>query len=147
MAKRAVKRAVRWLALALSVGFAVAATALWYGVLRPWDYVAPPGLAPIEQNVKHRVFAYGTLRLPLLRRLVVGRKTPVRPAALAGFRKDGLNIVAQAGALTPGEVFVVDAEELRRIDRYERLGVRYRRCALPLVSGTTAWVYRRLDGD
>jgi hypothetical protein len=69
----------------------------------------------------------------------------VQPATLPGFRKQGRNVLPQSGALTRGVVFTVSADELRRLDRYERLGVRYQRRRLPLVSGTAAWVYLRLD--
>ncbi|MCF8055522.1 MAG: gamma-glutamylcyclotransferase [Desulfocapsa sp.] len=94
-----------------------------------------------------RVFTYGTLRQPAVRWLVIGRLTPAQPATLPDFRKQGLNLVPETGAHTPGEVFVVDAEALRRLDRYERLGVQYQRSRLILASGATAWVYRRLDND
>jgi len=93
------------------------------------------------------VFAYGTLRQPLLRWLVIGRGVATHAATLPGFRQRGRNIVAQSGALTRGEVFTVDADELRRLDRYERLGIRYRRSRQQLTSGTSAWVYQRLDDN
>jgi gamma-glutamylcyclotransferase (GGCT)/AIG2-like uncharacterized protein YtfP len=118
---------------------------LWMRVISPWGYTPPPDLAPIAAGVPHRVFAYGTLRRPVVRWLVIGRHAPTEPAALAGYLRQGLDIVPQAGARTAGEVFVVDADELRRLDRYERLGVRYERLAVTLEDGSTAWVYRLLE--
>lgn len=120
---------------------------LWFSLLSPWGYAPPPGMPPIEQWTMHQVFAYGTLRQPVVRWLVIGRSTPAQPATLPDFRKQGLNLVPQAGAHTPGVIFVVEAHELRRLDRYERLGVRYQRSRLTLASGATAWVYLRLDND
>lgn len=122
----------------------LAAGGTWYLMLSPWGYDAPPGLAPIEQGVPHRVFAFGTLRNPLVRGLVIGRHAPTQAAVLPGHAKVGLDVRPQPGAQTAGEVFVVDAGELRRLDRYERLGVRYERVELELEDGRPAWVYRRL---
>jgi gamma-glutamylcyclotransferase (GGCT)/AIG2-like uncharacterized protein YtfP len=117
---------------------------LWFSLFSPWGYSPPANLPPIAAGTTHQVFVYGTLRQPLVRRLVIGRPTPTRPASLPGFRREGLDLVPQAGASTPGERFVVDAEELSRLDRYERLGVRYERHLETLEGGETAWVYTRL---
>jgi len=138
----------QWLSrLLLTIGaIAVALSAwLWFSMLSPWGYDPPPGLPPIAENEMHRVFAYGTLRQPLVRWLVIGRRAPTQSATLPDFHKQGLDVVPQAGAYTQGDVFVVDAEELQRLDRYERLGVRYQRSRLLLLSGNPAWVYQRLE--
>lgn len=116
---------------------------LWFALLSPFGYAPPPGLAAIEEGVPHRVFAYGTLRNAVIRWLVIGRHAPTRPAALRDYRREGLDVRAQAGARTEGAVFIVDAEELRRLDRFERLGVRYERVEMRLDDGGPAWVYRR----
>lgn len=140
-----VKRWLLRLSMAVGSGFVVLIAWLWFSLFSPWGYVLPPGLPPVEPATLHRVFTYGTLRVPVVRWLVIGRSPPVQPATLPDFRKQGLNLIPQAGAHTPGEVFWVDADELRRIDRYERLGLRYQRSMLTLESGETAWVYTRLD--
>ncbi len=140
----------RWLpsiAIAVGMGVVVLIAWLWFSLFSPWGYVPPPGLSPIESGTVHRVFAYGTLREPVVRWLVIGRSPPAQPATLPGFEKQGLGLVPRPRARTPGEVFVVDAEELRRIDRYERLGIRYQRSMLTLESGQKAWVYQRLDDN
>lgn len=147
---RGAYRVRRWLSrlsVGVGMGFVVLIAWLWFSLLSPWGYVPPPGLPPIEPGTMHRVFAYGTLRKPIVRWLVIGRSTPAQPATLPDFRKQGLNLVPQAGAHTPGEVFMVDADELRRLDRYERLGIRYQRSMLTLEAGKTAWVYCRLDNN
>ena len=133
--------------LTASTGILVLLAWLWFSLFSPWGYAPPPGLPPIAQDETHQVFAYGTLRQPLVRWLVLGRRVATHEAALPGFRQRGRNVVAQAGALTRGEVFTVDADELRRLDRYERLGIRYRRSRQQLTSGTSAWVYQRLDDN
>lgn len=140
----------RWLQkFSFAVGMAAVVLVgwLWFTLFSPWGYVPPPDLIAIAQDEKHRVFAYGTLRQPVVRWLVIGRVTCTQPATLQGFRKQGLNLMPLAGMQTRGETFMVNAEELRRIDRYERLGVRYQRSRARLASGTTAWVYQRLDDD
>ena len=120
---------------------------LWWTLFSPWGYAPPADLPPLDAAVQHQVFAYGTLRQPLLRWLVIGRLPEVQPAVLPGFRKQGRNVLPQPGALTRGVVFAVSAGELRRLDRYERLGVRYQRRQLPLASGRSAWVYLRIEND
>ena len=122
----------------------LAAGGTWHLMLSPWGYEPPAGLAPIEEGVPHRVFAFGTLRNPLVRGLVIGRHAPTQAAVLPGHAKVGLDVRPQPGAQTAGEVFVVEAGELRRLDRYERLGLRYERVELELEDGGPAWVYRRL---
>ena len=138
---------LRNILLTVGTGTLVLLAWLWFSLFSPWGYVPPPGLPPIAQDEMHQVFAYGTLRQPLVRWLVVGRRVATQAATLYGFRQQGRNWVAQAGALTRGEVFTVDADELRRLDRYERLGIRYRRSRQQLASGASAWVYQRLDDD
>jgi len=139
-----------WLArlsLAIGAGILILLAWLWFSLLSPWGYDPPADLQPIAQGTTHHVFVYGTLRRPIVRRLVIGRSTPVQPATLPDFRKEGLNLKSQEGAQTSGEVLVVDDEELRRLDRYERLGIRYQRSMLTLESGETAWVYTRLRNE
>ncbi|MBU1187444.1 MAG: gamma-glutamylcyclotransferase [Gammaproteobacteria bacterium] len=120
---------------------------LWWTLFSPWGYAPPADLPPMDAAVQQQVFAYGTLRQPLLRWLVIGRLPEVQPAVLPGFRKQGRNVLPQPGAMTRGVVFAVSAGELRRLDRYERLGVRYQRRQLPLASGRSAWMYLRIEDD
>lgn len=117
---------------------------LWWTLLSPFGYSPPQELAPIAAG-EHRVFVYGTLRHAPLRWLIYGRSGDPTPARLPGYRREGLDIHRDANASVEGLLLRVDAEELARLDRYERLGIRYERIALPLADGTSAWVYRRLD--
>lgn len=117
---------------------------LWFGVLHPVGY-SPPGSPQVEEGVRYRLFVYGTLRNPLIRWLVIGRRVDTRSAWLPGFERDGLTIVSRSGARTPGEVLEVDAEAMRRLDRYERLGERYERVRVRLEDGERVWAYRRLS--
>lgn len=138
-------RRLRRIAAALAVGLALGAGSLWYRMLSPWGYTPPPDLPQIEAGVAQRVFAYGTLRNALVRRIVVGRHVRTGQAELPGYRKQGLDLRAQAEASVEGEVFMVEADELRRLDRYERVGVRYERFEGVLGDGSRAWVYRRIE--
>jgi len=140
-----VKRWLLRILLAVGTGATVLLAWLWFTLFSPWGYTPPPDQPPIAQKQTQQVFAYGTLRQPVVRWLVIGRLPDVQPAALPGFRKQGRNVLPQPGAQTRGEVFAVSADELRRLDRYERLGLRYQRRRLPLASGSMAWVYQRLD--
>jgi len=117
---------------------------LWWVLLGPWGYVLPPGYNVPEGPCDQRVFVYGTLRNPLVRWLIVWRRVPTIPAAVVGFEKEQLNIQPLSDGRVPGEVFAVQPAELDRLDRYERLGVRYERVCLALESGEPVWVYRRL---
>ncbi|MDN6297327.1 MAG: gamma-glutamylcyclotransferase [Halomonas sp.] len=129
------------------------ATWLWFTMLSPWHYQRPPALAPIADG-PHQVFVYGTLRYALVRYLVMGTSGSPAAATLGGYRRCGLNIapIKEPVAITQpppdseinGLVLEVSAVELARLDRYERLGVRYTRRRITLQDDTRAWVYRRL---
>lgn len=125
--------------LAVGVGY------LWLTFASPFGYNPTVELPEIEDDQTYSVFVYGTLTHPWVRWLVMGRAGDSEPAKLPGFRKEELDIKPVAGAVTEGEVITVDADELRALDRYERLGVRYERVELKLQSGRTAWVYRLMD--
>lgn len=105
---------------------------------------ALPAAAPPLPDGPARVFGYATLTHPAVRLVVVGRPVPAEGAALHDWRRDGRTIVPDPGAMTPGRVFTVAPAGLRRLDRYERAGVRYARRRMVLADGSRAWVYRRL---
>jgi gamma-glutamylcyclotransferase (GGCT)/AIG2-like uncharacterized protein YtfP len=136
-----VRRALLWL---LPAALLFAPLLGWYVWLSPMAYEAPPGLVPIDHARTHRVFVYGTLRYPAVRRVVTGRWIETREATLPGYLRRGMDLEARAGARTQGEVFIASPPVLARLDRYERLGIRYERVRLPLADGEPAWVYRRL---
>lgn len=117
---------------------------LWLTLLSPFTYERPAHLPEVGEG-PHAVFVYGTLRLAPIRWLAMGRAGETEPAVLEGFRRDGLDLVEAPGERAAGEVIIVSAEELERLDRYERLGIRYQRVPMQLVDGRTAWVYRRLE--
>jgi gamma-glutamylcyclotransferase (GGCT)/AIG2-like uncharacterized protein YtfP len=137
----------RGLALILPLILLVGALYLWLEVLRPIGYPPPPEWATLEPGRTHHVFVYGTLRYPLVRWLVYGRTGEPVPARLPGYRKQGLDIKADPSATVEGLRLTVSNAELRALDRYERLGIRYRRLRVTLDDGGTAWVYQRIEPD
>ncbi|MEQ6917453.1 gamma-glutamylcyclotransferase family protein [Halomonas aquatica] len=119
---------------------------LWLTMLSPWTYDRPDHLAPITEG-PHRVFVYGTLTHAPLRWLVYGRVGDPESAVLEGFRQTGLDLAPAPSSRVEGLLLRVDARELARLDRYERLGIRYERVRVELRNGRTAWVYRRLPAE
>ncbi|MGC3874410.1 gamma-glutamylcyclotransferase family protein [Halomonas sp. GXIMD04776] len=116
---------------------------LWFVLLSPFGYEAPEDLSPIAQG-EHQVFVYGTLRYGLIRWLVYDRWGDPKEVTLSGFRRDELDLKKAPTAQVKGYLLEVDATELKKLDRYERLGIRYYRDRIILDNGTSAWVYRRL---
>ena len=100
----------------------------------------PEGAPPIPEG-EARVFGYATLADPLVRLVVVGQPVRSTPAALPGWRREGRDLVPDPDAVTPGRVFSVAPEGLRRLDRYEQAGYRYGRTLKTLEDGTEVWVY------
>ncbi len=119
---------------------------LWLTMLSPFTYDRPDHLPEIDEG-PHEVFVYGTLRSGLVRWVVTGRAGESRPATLEDFRRSALDLEEAPGERVQGEVITVSAEELARLDRYERLGIRYERVRLTLADGSEAWVYRRLPEE
>ena len=123
-----------------------AAGVLWFVLLSPFGYAPPAGFVPPAATPgPHAVFVYGTLRYPSIRRLVLGRAGDPAHAVLAGYRRVNLDLEPVPGEQVEGVVLEVSAEELARLDRYERLGVRYARTRVTLADGTDAWVYTRVE--
>ncbi len=123
--------------------------ALWLTIWH-WPVYLPPVTPAMEQaqagldDGPYRVFGYATLTNPIVRLLVVGQPVPSSAARLPDMRRAGRDILPAPGVVLQGRVFETDDEGLLRLDRYERLGERYRRDVMTLDDGTTAWVYRRL---
>jgi len=117
---------------------------LWLTMLSPWFYERPAGLADIEQRT-HQVFVYGTLRYAPVRLVVMGSFGDPTSAVLEGFQRNGLDLAPHPDSSVEGLLLQVSADELTRLDRYERLGIRYERVTITLRDGTSAWVYRRLS--
>lgn len=140
----------RWgwgLALGGTAALLVPAFYIWFTMLSPFGFEVPEQFAEIDPTREHRVFVYGTLRSPWVRRVVMGRSGTGEPARLSGYSKAALDVVPDPDGVTEGYVITVSAEELRRLDRYERIGVRYERFKMTLDDGTSAWVYRRIPSD
>ncbi|SES16939.1 Uncharacterized conserved protein YtfP, gamma-glutamylcyclotransferase (GGCT)/AIG2-like family [Vreelandella subterranea] len=116
---------------------------LWLTMLSPWFYERPDDLADIEQRT-HQVFVYGTLRYAPVRWVVMGGSGDPEPATLEGHQRNGLDLSPSPGSQVKGLRLSVTADQLARLDRYERLGVRYERVEKQLADGTRAWVYQRL---
>ena len=117
---------------------------IWLTMLSPWFYERPDDLADIEQR-NHQVFVYGTLRYAPVRLVVMGSFGNPEKAVLEGYQRNGLDLSPQPGSKVEGLLLRVDADELARLDRYERLGVRYERVEITLEDGSRAWVYLRLS--
>ena len=143
MTGRAICRGL-WGLLALLLAALLYIGLMWFS---PLGYAPPEDLPPIDTQRSHQVFAYGTLTQPWVRWLVMGSAGAPREAHLPGYRREGLDGVPDPGAVTEGVVFAVTPAELARLDRYERLGVRYARLEKTLGSGEAAWVYRRLPPE
>ncbi len=137
------------LTLAIIIGLllSVLAHQQWLRIYTPVDDVLRPpifvGISPDAQPL----FVYGTLQWTPLRVMIMGRSGQPQPARLSGFRRDGLTLVADAEHYVEGLVVTVNDQELRALDRYERLGRRYQRIIVTLDDGLMAWTYQRLDDD
>ncbi len=116
---------------------------LWLTMLSPWFYERPSQLPIIEERI-HSVFVYGTLRYLPVRWVVMGSSGNPQPARLEGFKKQGLDLTPDAHRHVDGLRLTVTADQLLRLDRYERLGIRYERVKQTLADGSIAWVYLRL---
>ncbi|WP_372625226.1 gamma-glutamylcyclotransferase family protein [Arsukibacterium sp.] len=118
---------------------------LWLTFASPFGYKPTVELPAIDDNARYSVFVYGTLKQPWVRYLVMGRAGTGEPATLVGYQKEALDIKPAPGTTTEGLVITVTGTELRALDRYERLGVRYERVELTLQNGKSAWVYQLMD--
>lgn len=123
----------------LSAGFT-----FWLIMLSPFLHQWPEDWQAADPQRSHRVFVYGTLRSGVVRWLVKGRAGEVEAQVLPDHIKSGLDIEEAPGKQLEGVVLEVSAAELRRLDRYERIGLRYQRELLTLADGSEAWVYSRL---
>nr|WP_163557320.1 gamma-glutamylcyclotransferase family protein [Halomonas sp. NO4] len=137
-------RLLRWSVTLLLLAPLALAGWLWWTLLSPFTYDRPEHLPPVETG-PHAVFVYGTLRHAPVRWLVYGRVGDPQPAVLEDFRREGLDIAEAPGKAVEGVVLEVSARELARLDRYERLGIRYERVRVTLSDGSQAWAYQRLD--
>ena len=112
----------------------------------------------MSSKENENLFTYGTLQLEEVQLDTFGRKLEGRPDVLPGYRlvtiriedadfvaKSGtadhrnLEFTGNASDFVEGIVFSVTREELEKSDSYEPEG--YERVAVPLQSGTNAWIY------
>ena len=133
---------IRRILLILSAFLILAGSYLWLTFASPFGYHPKGELPAIDDNARYSVFVYGTLKKPWVRYLVMGRAGSSEPATLPGYQKEALDITPAPGAVTEGLVINVSGTELRALDRYERLGVRYERVEVALKNGEMAWVYQ-----
>lgn len=116
----------------------------WLIMLSPLTYEYPDDWRMPDRDRMHPVFVYGTLTAAPVRWLVMGRTGEPEQYTLDGFERQGLDLQRNAESSVDGLLLEVNAEELRRLDRYERLGIRYKRVRIPLDDDRNVWVYRRL---
>ncbi len=127
----------------LTLSLVVILLAAWITVTRApfylprYDQNAPP--LPEEESY---VFGFATLRNPIVRLVVVGRLVPAEPARLSGFTRYRRDLRDTPDMTLEGVRFRVTPAEMKRLDRYEQTGRKYRRDLLPLEDGSLAWVYR-----
>jgi len=105
------------------------------------DQAAGADAAPAAPGPQ-RVFVHDRLTWAPMRLVVIGRPAPTEPARLEGFRQAGAELMPAPDAAVDGRVIEVNPRELRRIDRYERVGEAARRDLVDLTDGEPAWVYR-----
>ena len=97
-----------------------------------------------DEAGRTRLFVFGTLKSPVVRWLVTGSRIASQPAKLHGYSRHGLDIRENDDAVVHGLLLRVTERQLRRLDRYERLGTQYHRFQVVLADGEPAWVYQRL---
>lgn len=139
------KKLIKVSLLLLSGIFIILTGYLWLTFVSPFGYKPTVALPEIDDNASYSVFVYGTLKKPWVRALVMGRAGKGVPATLPGYQQEARDIKPAPGALTEGLVINVSGTELRALDRYERLGVRYQRVEVTLQNGETVWVYQLMD--
>ena len=144
--KRTTAQRVKLILLAILATLLVSFTALlfylWFAMLSPYGYERPDTLPAIDSSRDHEVFVFGTLTQPWVRYIVIGRAGETEPAVLEGYEKEALDIRPSTDEEVEGQLLRVTPGELARLDRYERLGIRYERVKMTLADGTSAWVYR-----
>ncbi len=97
--------------------------------------------------MNEELFIYGTLRLPEIQLLIIGRKVEQIPDILKNYKITNIFIKeTEYMALIPAEeseingaVITVTKDELERVDEYE--SEEYRRIKVTLESGKVTWVY------
>jgi len=99
---------------------------LWWVWVNPYNFQFTES-KDYSQQGSHRVFAFGTLTNPVIRILIMRAYVPTEPAVLTDFRRQGLDLCADPSAETEGLLFHATSRQLKRLDRYERLGIKYQR--------------------
>lgn len=123
----------------------VAGVIFWWIWISPFSFTYSDTTLDIDEEATHRVFAFGTLRNHFVRSLIIRRYVPTEPARLDGYRRYGLDLLPDEDSYTEGVIFYVTPTQLRRLDRYERVGVKYERYLYTLEDGEYAWVYRLIS--
>lgn len=100
-----------------------------------------------NKQYMERLFAYGTLKNPLVQKKAIGRVVQGTPDILEGFilskikieRKNYPVIIRKNDSKVKGLILSVTVEEVKQIDDYETKA--YERQKIILKSGSEAWVY------
>ncbi len=94
-----------------------------------------------------QIFVYGTLKLPVVQREVIGREVELLADTLKGYQTEPVvidgteyqTLVPHEDAEIEGTIISVTRAELARIDAYEP--DEYKRTSVTAKSGRVAWVY------
>jgi len=97
-------------------------------------------LPTTEPGRTESVFVYGTLMNPTIRLFACRCRTGAEPATLDGFVRDGRNILPTDEGSVAGYIIRVTPEELRNLDRYERVPTKYSRITVE-IDAVTHWAY------
>src|ERR1035438_1292211 len=107
-----------------------------------------------DPSAMHRVFAYGTLLAPSRQKRLFGRRIPLAPAVLTGWRKVRCvgrypGIVRDPNSRTEGGVLLLTRAELAAADDWEGVPDLYRRRRIRVTSGgrsRACWAYVPVPG-
>ncbi|CUS49160.1 MAG: AIG2-like family [Idiomarinaceae bacterium HL-53] len=130
---------------ALLIGITIFAA--WWTWVSPYNFTYSETTLTLEPEAEHRVFVFGTLKNPIIRSFIMRTYAPTERALLPGYQKTKLDLKPNAEANTEGVVFYATSAQLRRLDRYERVGVKYERYCYTLANGDEAWVYRLISHE
>lgn len=98
-----------------------------------------------EKKVK--IFVYGTLLVPEVKREVLGFSPSGKSAVLVGYRKEGLDIIESSNDEVVGEIIEVTEEDLLKLDEYEEVEKGFYRRIKVKIGSEEFFVYDKPSRD